>query len=110
VINLRGRVIPVIELRAKFGLESREYDERTCIIVVEVQGASETVQVGMIVDSVSEVLAIPDEDIEPPPSFGGHAVDVENIMGMAKVEGEVRILLNVDRVIGIADLEDLGER
>ena len=110
VINLRGRVIPVIDLRIKFGMEARDYNDRTCIVVVDVQGSERAVMVGLVVDSVSEVMNVEPEDIEPPPSFGGHAVDVENIMGMAKVEGEVRILLNVDRVIGIADLEDLGER
>ncbi len=108
VINLRGRVIPVIELRTKFGLEPREYDERTCIIVVEVQGASETVQVGMIVDSVSEVLTIPDEDIEPPPAFGASGLDSANILGMGKVKGRVKILLDVDRVVSREELQQFA--
>ncbi len=108
VINLRGRVIPVIELRSKFGLESREYDERTCIIVVEVQSATETVQVGMIVDSVSEVLTIPDEDIEPPPAFGTSGLDSANILGMGKVKGQVKILLDVDRVVSREELQQFA--
>ncbi len=110
VINLRGRVIPVIDLRIKFGMEARDYNDRTCIVVVEIQGDEGPVMVGLVVDSVSEVMNVDRENIEPPPSFGGHAVDVENIMGMAKVDGEVRILLNVDRVIGVADLEEPGDR
>ncbi|HEX9007201.1 MAG TPA: chemotaxis protein CheW [Bacteroidota bacterium] len=108
VINLRGRVIPVLDLRIKFGMPEREYDERTCIIVVEVQGYSGTVQVGMLVDSVSEVLNIGAEEIEPPPAFGG-STDTANIMGMAKVKGKVKILLDTDRVIGKATLEQLAD-
>jgi purine-binding chemotaxis protein CheW len=108
VINLRGRVIPVLDLRIKFGMPKREHDERTCIIVVEVQGHSGTVQVGMLVDSVSEVLNIGGDEIEPPPAFGG-STDTGNIMGMAKVKGKVKILLDTDRVIGKATLEQLGD-
>lgn len=99
VINLRGRVIPVLELRVKFGMEHDEFTERTCIIVVEVQGQSTTVQVGMIVDSVSEVLNITEDEIEPPPTFGSSDVDTANILGMGKIKGQVKILLDVDRVI-----------
>lgn len=108
VINLRGRVIPVLDLRIKFDMPEREYDERTCIIVVEVQGPSGAVQVGMLVDSVSEVLNISGEEIEPPPAFGG-STDTGNIMGMAKVKDKVKILLDIDLVIGKATLDQLGE-
>lgn len=99
VINLRGRVIPVIELRLKFGMEHQEYDDRTCIIVVEVKGRTAPILVGMLVDSVSEVLMIALEDTEPPPDFG-MATDGDNILGIGKVKGKVKILLDVDRVIG----------
>lgn len=99
VINLRGRVIPVMDLRMKFGMEPIEYNERTCIIVVEVQGQSGPVQVGMLVDSVSEVLNIAAQEIEPPPSIGMNT-DEDNILGMAKAKGSVKILLDADRVIG----------
>jgi len=99
VVNLRGRVIPVIELRLKFGMETQEYNERTCIIVVEVQGESTTLQVGVLVDSVSEVLNIADEEIEPPPDFGT-VTEADNILGMGKVKGQVKILLDVDKVVG----------
>ena len=80
-------------------MNHKEYDERTCIIVVEVQGQTAPVQVGMVVDSVSEVLNIAAAEIEPPPSLGSSS-ETENILGMAKVKGEVKILLDVDRVVG----------
>lgn len=99
VINLRGRVIPILELRMKFGMELKEYDERTCIIVVDVPGPSGMVQVGMLVDSVSEVVNIADQDIEPPPDFGT-VTEADNIIGMGKIKGKLKILLDVDQVIG----------
>lgn len=99
VINLRGRVIPVLDLRLKFAMPPEEYDERTCIIVVEVQGKGGSVQVGMVVDSVSEVLNISADEIEPPPALGASR-ETSNILGMAKVKGEVKILLDIDQVVG----------
>lgn len=99
VINLRGRVIPIVELRMRFGMEVKAYDDRTCIIVVDVPGPNGTVQVGMLVDSVSEVMNITPQDIEPPPDFGV-TTDAENIIGMGKIKGKLKILLDVDRVIG----------
>lgn len=105
VINLRGRVIPVVDLRLKFGLTAKEYNERTCIIVVEVQaGGGTMVQIGMIVDSVSEVLNVSGEDVDPPPSFGSDVLSTSNILGMAKVKGEVTTLLDIDQVIGAQDI------
>ncbi len=105
VINLRGSVIPVLELRTKFGMPTKEYDDRTCIIVSEVQGSTGQIQVGMIVDSVSEVLNVVQEEIEPPPVFGGSSVDTTNILGMAKMKGEVKILLDVEHVVSEGMLE-----
>lgn len=105
VINLRGRVIPVLDLRLKFSMEPKEYNERTCIIVVDLQGKAGIVQVGMLVDSVSEVLNVGEQDIEPPPSFGGSNVGMADILGMAKVKGSVTILLDVDNVIGLETFE-----
>lgn len=111
VINLRGRVIPVLELRVKFGMERQEYNERTCIIVVEVQGPSGPVQVGMLVDSVSEVLNIAEEEVEPPPTFGGAGnLDTDSLLGMGKVKGQVKILLDVDRVVGEGELQQFSAR
>ena len=98
VINLRGRVIPVIDLRFKFGLKS-EYADRTCIVVVQVKLPNEQlVQMGLIVDSVEEVVNLPAEEIEPTPEFGT-TVDTSYLLGMAKVKGQVKTLLDIDRVV-----------
>ena len=98
VINLRGKVIPVIDLRLKFGLEPKEYDERTCIIVVEVSNEAGSVMMGIVVDSVSEVLNISTTDIEPAPKFGIN-IDTKFILGMAKTKDRVKILLDINRVL-----------
>jgi purine-binding chemotaxis protein CheW len=98
VVNLRGKVIPVIDLRRKFAMEDIEYTERTCIIVVEIQGQSGVVQIGTVVDSVSEVLNIKADEIEDTPSFGAR-LSTEYIMGMAKMDGAVKILLDIDKVL-----------
>jgi len=98
VINLRGKVIPVADLRAKFGMESIPYDDRTCIIVVEIDSETETLLMGIVVDSVSEVLNITEGEIESPPSFGTK-LNTDYILGMAKTEHGVKILLNIDRVL-----------
>lgn len=98
VINLRGKVIPVIELRRKFGLEGTADTERTCIVVVQVTWAAGTVTMGLLVDEVSEVLNVTGDQIEPAPSFGP-AVDTDFILGMGKVGQKVVMLLDVDRVL-----------
>ena len=98
VINLRGKVIPVVDLRLRFGMEANDYTERTCIIVVEITGQSGTVMIGIVVDSVSEVLNIKGEEIEDTPAFGTK-LDTDYIFGMAKMEGGVKILLDIDRVL-----------
>ncbi len=98
VINLRGRVIPVVDLRVKFGLKA-EFAERTCIVVVQVKLPSEqVVQMGLIVDSVEEVVTLTDAEIEPTPDFGAK-VDTTYLLGMAKVKGQVKTLLDIDRVV-----------
>ena len=98
VINLRGKVIPVVDLRLKFGMESIEYTERTCIIVVETEGQAGTVMIGIVVDSVSEVLNIKGDDIDETPAFGSK-LDTGYILGMAKMEGGVKILLDIDKIL-----------
>lgn len=109
VINLRGKIIPVIELRTKFGLEPKEYTEETCIIVVEVSdGGEEHFHMGVIVDSVNEVLDIPRDHIEPAPRFG-NSLNTSYIFGMGKVKKQVLILLDIDRVMTFSDLNDLAE-
>ena len=98
VINLRGRVIPVVDLRVKFGLKA-ECTERTCIVVVQVKLPSEqVVHMGLIVDSVEEVAALTANEIEPTPDFGTR-IDTAYLLGMAKVKDEVKMLLDIDRVI-----------
>jgi purine-binding chemotaxis protein CheW len=107
VINLRGRVVPVIDLRLKFGLPSMDYGERTCIIVVEVTSEVGSVQVGVGVDSVSEVLTISGADIEVAPTFGSR-LDTSYILGIAKARGTIKILLNIDLVLIPEELTGLG--
>jgi purine-binding chemotaxis protein CheW len=106
VINLRGKVIPVMDLRLRFGMDAIDYTERTCIIVVEIERSNGTIQVGIVVDSVSEVLNIKGEDIEDTPTFGTK-LHTEYILGMAKMEGGVKILLDIDQVLSEGDIADL---
>lgn len=101
VINLRGKVIPVIDLRLKFGMEPADYTDQTCIVVVDV-GAL----VGVIVDTVQEVLDIAGEQIDPPPPLGAQ-VDTSFVLGMGKVKDDVKILLDIDKVLGADELAAL---
>lgn len=103
VINLRGKVIPVIDLREKFGMSVIPYTERTCIIVVEIDSAETTIQVGIVVDAVSEVLNISKDEIEEAPAFGTK-MNTEYILGMAKTENGVKILLDIDRVLSVQEI------
>jgi purine-binding chemotaxis protein CheW len=105
VINLRGKVIPVVDLRLRFGLEEGQYTEKTCIIVVEVAGAGAKKLIGIIVDSVSEVLNIRGGDIEETPDFGSR-LDTRYILGLAKLGSGVKILLDIDRVLGSVEISD----
>jgi purine-binding chemotaxis protein CheW len=98
VINLRGKVIPVVDLRLKFGLPEIEYTQRTCIIVVQVQAAATSMLMGIIVDGVSEVLNLTATDIEDTPDFG-QGVATPYLLGMAKVKGKVKILLDIDQIL-----------
>ncbi len=107
VINLRGKVIPVVDLRVKFGMEHIEDSDQTCIIVVEVMKGDRSVEMGILVDAVSEVLDITGEDIEEAPSFG-NAVDTEFILGMAKANNRVTILLNIQNVVTAGELKSAG--
>ena len=108
VINLRGKVIPVVDLRLRFGMESIEYTERTCIIVVEIEGQAGTVMIGIVVDAVSEVLNIKSEDIEETPTFGTK-LNTDYILGMAKMEGGVKILLDIDKVLSADEVAALDK-
>jgi purine-binding chemotaxis protein CheW len=102
VINLRGKVISVVDLRLKFGMAYQDETDQTCVIVVRVSG----VEIGVVVDKVSEVMNIPAKDIEPPPSFGAD-VDTSYILGIGKSQGKVKILMDVERVLSHGDLADL---
>lgn len=103
VINLRGKVIPVMDLRLRFGMEAIDYTDRTCIIVVEIAGPAGAVMIGIVVDAVSEVLNIKGEDIADTPAFGTK-LDTDYILGMAKMEGGVKILLDIDRVLNAEEI------
>lgn len=103
VINLRGKVIPVMDVRLRFKLPPREYDERTCIVVVEIDGTS----VGLVVDTVNEVADIPEEQVEPAPKSkrkGG-----SYIQGIGKIGQEVKILLDINRILYEDELETISE-
>jgi purine-binding chemotaxis protein CheW len=104
VINLRGKVIPVIDLRVKFGLETREDTDKTCIVVVQAtREEQDATTMGIIIDEVNEVPQISAEDIEETPSFGSN-VNTSFILGMAKLGGNVKILLDIDRVLSTSDI------
>ena len=103
VINLRGKVVPVVDLRLKFGLDELAHTEQTCIIVVDVGK-----EIGIIVDTVSEVLDIAGQNIEPPPAMGG-AVDTTFILGMGKVGDSVKILLDIDKVLTADELMEMTD-
>ncbi|MFH0880011.1 MAG: chemotaxis protein CheW [Lentisphaerota bacterium] len=98
VINLRGKVIPVMDLRRKFSMSSQDTTDKTCVIVVQLSHGDAKVTMGIVVDEVSEVLDIMKEEIEPSPSFGTD-VDTRFILGMAKSRGAVKILLDIDKVL-----------
>ncbi|MBI2568071.1 MAG: purine-binding chemotaxis protein CheW [Candidatus Schekmanbacteria bacterium] len=99
VINLRGKVIPVIDLRRRFELADREDTDRTCIIVAQVaQGEAMVVTMGVIVDEVAEVLDVRSDGIEPPPAFGS-AVDTAFLLALAKVSGKLVMLVDIDKVL-----------
>jgi purine-binding chemotaxis protein CheW len=103
VINLRGSVVPVVDLSARFGRHASTVTKRTCIVIIEVESADERHDVGVVVDAVSEVLEIPSSEIEPPPSFGAK-IRADFIAGMGKVNGKFVILLSVDNVLSLDDL------
>jgi len=104
VVNLRGKVIPVVDLRLKFGMPLAETTEETCIIVVDVGG----IEMGTIIDQVNEVLDITEDEIDDAPSFGTD-VDTEFILGMGKTGDRVSILLDIGKVLAAEELDELAE-
>lgn len=103
VINLRGAVVPVIDLSVRFGGSRSELNKRTCIVIIEVKTADTQQDIGVMVDSVASVLEIPPTDIEPPPAFGT-AIDTDFIQGLGKMDDDFVIILDVDRVLSIEEL------
>jgi purine-binding chemotaxis protein CheW len=107
VINLRGKVIAVVDLGVKFGLAPQEYTPRTCIVVMRTRQADEDLLIGMIVDGVAEVLTLADSDIEDTPEFGPGIV-TPYLIGMAKIKGKVKILMDIDMVLNTNDMGGIG--
>ena len=107
VINLRGAVVPVIDLSARFGGPASTVSRRTCIVIVELGEGEERQDLGVIVDAVNEVLEIPRSEIEPPPTFGAK-IRADFIQGMGKVDGRFVIILNVDRVLSPQEITMLA--
>ncbi len=100
VINLRGKVIPIMDIRLRFGIDARAYDERTCVIVVNIESTS----VGLVVDTVSDVVSIPEADIEPSPAKSSGGQD-SYISGMGKIGDEIKILLDVHKLLFTEEME-----
>ena len=108
VINLRGAVVPVIDLASRFGGKRSEISRRTCIVIIELAENDERQDIGVVVDAVSEVLEIPAAEIEPPPSFGAR-IRADFIKGMGKVNGKFVILLEVDKVLSVDEIASLSQ-
>ena len=108
VINLRGKIIPVMDLRLKFELGEKEYNQRTCIIVVEIDFSGSRRLMGIVVDTVSEVVNIQKGDIELPPQYGGR-MDTAFLTGMGKVKGKVILLLDIEQVLNSDEKAQLSE-
>ncbi|HNL78330.1 MAG TPA: chemotaxis protein CheW, partial [Accumulibacter sp.] len=108
VINLRGAVVPVIDLSARFGGRQSEVGKRSCIVIVEVSEGEFQHDIGIMVDAVSEVIEIPGSDIEPPPSFGAR-IRADFIDGMGKVAGKFVIILNILRVLSVEEIALLAQ-
>jgi purine-binding chemotaxis protein CheW len=108
VINLRGQVIPVVDLRSKFGMETAERTDQTCIIVVEISRGRHSVSTGIMVDRVQEVLDITVDQIEDAPQFGS-SVNTEFILGMGKIGDTVKILLDINNVLATEELLNVAE-
>jgi len=108
VINLRGSVVPVVDLSARFGDGQSEISKRTCIVIIEVVNDTGSQDIGVVVDSVSEVLEISNGDIEPAPNFGA-SIRADFIKGMGKIDGDFVIILNVARVLSVDELAMVGD-
>lgn len=108
VINLRGKVIPLIDLRVKFGLSATEDTKKTCIIVLQITRGGQKTTLGIVVDEVSEVVDIPQKNVQPPPEIGVN-IDTRVIIGLGKVEQKVILLLDIDRVFTIEEIQNMNQ-
>ncbi|WP_424220763.1 chemotaxis protein CheW [Azovibrio sp.] len=108
VINLRGSVVPIVDLASRFGKPPSKVSRRTCIVIIEVNEGEERHDLGIIVDAVSEALEIPSSEIEPPPTFGAN-IRSDFITGMGKVNGRFVIILNVDQVLSVEEISLLSQ-
>ncbi|HUW26950.1 MAG TPA: chemotaxis protein CheW [Gallionella sp.] len=107
VINLRGAVVPVIDLGARFGKRATDVTRRTCIVIIEVANGEETQDIGVMVDAVNEVLEIPASEVEPAPSFGAD-IRADFISGMGKIDGKFVIILNIHQVLSVEEMATLA--
>lgn len=107
VINLRGAVVPVIDLGARFGKRTTNITRRTCIVIIEVANGEETQDVGVMVDAVNEVLEISASEIEPAPAFGAN-IRADFIEGMGKIKGKFVIILNIHQVLSVEEMATLA--
>ncbi|MDD3517779.1 MAG: chemotaxis protein CheW [Chromatiales bacterium] len=108
VINLRGAVVPVVDLGSRFGRGRSEIDRRSCIVILELQAGGDTQVIGVVVDAVNEVLEIGDESITPPPAFGAN-IRTDFIQGMGRLEDGFVIILDVDNILSVEDLKTIGQ-
>lgn len=106
ILNLRGKLVPVIEMRSRFQMERVEDNNRTCIIVVQVNGSKSALTMGILVDSVNEVVTMQQDQLEPTPQLG-QGLDIEFMLGMAKIGSRVVLLLDIDRVLTSFEYSDL---
>ncbi|MBE7411111.1 MAG: chemotaxis protein CheW [Leptospiraceae bacterium] len=109
VINLRGNVVPVIDMSVRFGQEQTPITKKTCIVIIEAKFSNEKLDIGVLVDSVNEVIDITPSEIEPPPSFGTK-IQIDFIYGMGKIDGKFIILLNVNKVLSTSELAVIEEK
>lgn len=103
VLNLRGAVVPVVDLAVRFGRQARENSKRTCIVIVDIEAPNGSQQMGVVVDAVSEVLEIPQGDIEPPPEFGAR-IRNDFIKSMGKINGKFVVILDLNRVLSVEEV------
>lgn len=108
VINLRGSVVPVIDLSTRIGKSKNDVSKKTCIVILEIQHEEDIMDLGIVVDAVNEVLEIPPDEIEPPPSFGAK-IRTDFIAGMGKLDGKFVVLLNIEQVLSVEELSFISE-